>query len=135
VEWLIKQHLESVYGKAVGLAKGALGRFGGNFSNRAAWIEMLYVVGIVAFMAGFANAVFFPVPQQSILVYPSTGAETIPEAVLDAVVILIGAAGVYITYISGRQTTRSRMVNMYLGLALLLLILSVYMGIYLSNLK
>jgi uncharacterized membrane protein YsdA (DUF1294 family) len=75
------------------------------------------------------------VPNQGLIVYPASGAMTIPEMVIDAVVILFGAAGIYVAYLSGRQTTKSRMVNLYLAIALLLIVVSVFMGIQLSILK
>lgn len=103
--------------------------------SRAGLLQLLYVLGLVALMGGFVNAVFFPVPNQGLIVYPGGGSQTIPEAVIDVCVILLGGAGIYITYISGRQTTRSRMVNLYLGIALLLIAISIFMGIFLSDLK
>ena len=98
-------------------------------------VRLLYVVIVVALMAGFIDAVFFPLPNQAQIIQPGPGAQTIPEAVIDSFVILLGAAGIYVAYISGRQTTKSRMVNLYLGIALLLIAISVFTGIYLSILK
>ena len=86
-------------------------------------------------MAGFIDAVVFPVPNQSYIPFPSGSAMTIPEAVLNAFVIAVGAAGIYLVYLSGRQTAKTRTVNMYLGLALLLLIVSVFTGIDMAILK
>ena len=86
-------------------------------------------------MAGFVNAVVFPVSNQSYIPYPNGSAQTIPEAIVDAFVIVVGAAGIYLTYLSGRQTTRSRTVNLYLGLALLLIVVSIFTGIDMALLK
>ena len=132
---MFKEMLQSGYNKTFGTAMRLVGRMGSAFSSQVGWIEFFYVVGIVAFMAGFVNAVFFPVANQAVIVYPGSGAQTIPEAVIDAFVIILGGGGIYATYLSGRQTTKSRMVNFYLALALLLIIVSVFMGIYLTNLK
>lgn len=96
---------------------------------------MIYVLLVVGLMAGFINAVFFPVANQGIVVYRGGGAQTIPEAVIDAFVILLGGAGIYLTYVSGKQTTRSRAVNMYLGLALVMIAVSLLVGIDLAILK
>ena len=63
------------------------------------------------------------------------GTQTIPEAIIDSFVILTGGAGIYLAYMSGRQTTRARAVNMYLGLALLLLVVSLLAGTQLFLLK
>lgn len=132
---VLRRVLERSYDVTVGAARDALAGALGSLSRRAGLIQLLYVVALVALMGGFVNAVFFPLPNQGQIVYPGAGSQTIPEAVLDASVILIGGAGIYVTYVSGRQTTRSRMVNLYLGIALLLIALSVFMGLYLTVLK
>jgi hypothetical protein len=132
---VIRRVLERGYNATVGALRNALGGTLGSLSSRTGLLQLLYVIALVALMGGFANAVFFPLPNQGQIIYPGTGSQTIPEAVLDASVILIGGVGIYVTYVSGRQTTRSRMVNLYLGIALLLIALSVLMGLYLTQLK
>jgi heme/copper-type cytochrome/quinol oxidase subunit 3 len=132
---VIRETLERWYAKSVGVARIRLERSLGRVYSRTGLVQLLYVVAVVALMAGFIDAVFFPVPNQAQIVQPGPGAQTIPEAVLDAFIILVGAAGIYVAYISGRQTTRSRMVNLYLGIALMLVALSIFMGTYLSILK
>lgn len=132
---MIKKSLESVYSKTVGRILGILRRLFGPLSKPSAWIRILYILGMVAFMAGAVDAVFFPVPNQGFIVYPQRGAQSVPETVIDSFIILLGAAGIYVTYLSGRQTTRPRMVSFYLGFALLLIALAVFMGIFLANMK
>jgi len=132
---MIKSALESVYNRVVGGVRNFFTRYGQPLSSRASWVQLLYALVVVAFMAGFVSAVFFPVANQGLIVYPSTGAQTIAETVLDAVVILFGAGGIYVAYLSGRQTTKPRMVNLYLAIALLLVIVSVFMGLQLAILK
>jgi len=132
---VIRRVLERSYSKTIGTLRNALVGAFGSITNRMGILQLLYVVALVALMGGFVNAVAFPLPNQGQIIYPGSGAQTIPEAVLDISVILIGGAGIYVAYISGRQTTRSRMVNLYLGIALLLVALSVFMGLYLTVLK
>jgi len=132
---VIRRVLERSYGATIGTLRNALARLLGSITSRTGLIQLLYVVALVALMGGFVNAVFFPLPNQGQIVYPGAGSQTIPEAVLDASVILVGGAGIYVTFVSGRQTTRSRMVNLYLGIALLLIALSVFMGLYLTFIK
>lgn len=132
---VIRETLERWYGRSVGAARNRLERSLSGVSSKTGIIQLLYVIAVVALMAGFIDAVFFPVANQAQIVEPGPGAQTVPEAVLDAFVILTGAAGIYLGYISGRQTTRSRMVNLYLGIALMLIALSIFMGTYLSILK
>jgi len=132
---VIRRVLERGYDATVGVARNALARLLGSIATRTGFLQLLYLIALAALMGGFVNAVFFPVPNQGQIVYPGAGSQTIPEAVLDASVILIGGAGIYATYMSGRQTTRSRMVNLYLGAALLLIVISVFMGLFLTVLK
>jgi membrane associated rhomboid family serine protease len=132
---MIKKVLVEAYDKTFGVVWKTLTGYGKSFSNRTGWIQLFYLIVIVGFMAGLVSAVFFPVPNQGLVVYPSGGAQTIAETVIDAVVILFGGAGVYVAYLSGRQTTKPRMVNLYLGIALVLIFVSVFMGMELSILK
>ena len=104
-------------------------------TNKWGAIQVVYVLVVVALMAGFVNAVVLPVPNQTVAVYPQSGYQTFPETFIDAMVILLGGAGIYLTYMSGRQTTRSRMVNLYLAVALMLITMSILTGLYLVNVK
>jgi nucleoside recognition membrane protein YjiH len=132
---MIRQALESAYKKSVGALKDVVVGSVSSITRRGGVIQTLYVVVLVALMAGFITALVYPVANQTYIPYPSSQAETIPEAVVDSFIIITGAAGVYLTYLSGRQTVRSRTVNLYLGLALLLLVVSVFAGIDLAILK
>jgi hypothetical protein len=132
---MIREALESAYRKTIGALKDSLAGFISSITRGGNLIQLLYVLLIVALMAGFVNAVFFPVPNQSYIPYPGGSAMTIPEAIVDAFVIVVGAAGIYLAYLSGRQTARTRTVNLYLGLALLLIIVSIFTGIDMAILK
>jgi hypothetical protein len=131
---MIRELLESCYNRTFGWLRKVVWRLVGSVSNRGGVLQVVYVLLVVGLMAGFINAVFFPTSYQGV-VYPGTGAQTISEAVLDAFVILLGGAGVYMTYISGKQTTRSRAVNMYLGMALIMIAVSLLVGFDLAALK
>jgi hypothetical protein len=132
---MIKRALESTYDRTFGALRNSIVKVGRSYSSSARWVQILYVVAIIAFMAGGVSAFFFPVPNQGYIIYPASGAQTIAETVIDSFVIILGGAGIYVTYLSGRQTTKPRMVNLYLALAILLISLSVIMGIFLSDLK
>jgi hypothetical protein len=131
---MIRELLESGYNRTLGWLRKAVWRLVGSVSSRGSVLQVVYVLFVVGLMAGFINAVFFPTSYQGV-VYPGTGAQTISEAVLDAFVILLGGAGVYMTYVSGKQTTRSRAVNMYLGMALIMIAVSLLVGFDLAALK
>ena len=132
---MIREALGSAYKKTIGAAKDAVVGSLSSLTRGGGLVQTLYVVLLVALMAGFVDAVVFPVANQSYIPYPSSGAMTIPEAIIDAFVIIVGGAGIYLVYLSGRQTTKTRTVNLYLGLALLLLVVSVFAGFDLAILK
>lgn len=132
---MIRAKLESVYNRTIGALKDSLVRLVSSLTRGGGLIEALYVIFLVALMAGFVSAVVFPVPNQSYIPYPGSTAETIPEGIVDAFVVAVGAAGVYLVYLSGRQTVRTRTVNLYLGLAILLLVVAVFTGIDMAILK
>ena len=132
---MIRELIESGYNRTIGNLKNVFWRFLGRISRRGNLLVVLYVILMVGLAGGFVDALAFRVPDQGILIYPGAGAQTISEALLDSFVILLGGAGIYLTYISGRQTTKARAVNMYLGLALLLLAVSMLAGVQLLLLK
>jgi predicted ABC-type sugar transport system permease subunit len=132
---MIREALESAYKKTIGALKDRLVEYVSSITKRAGLLQLLYVLFIVALAAGFINAVVFPVPNQSYIPYPGGSAETVPEAVIDSFVIIVGGAGIYLAVLSGRQTVKTRTVSLYLGLALLLIIVSLFTGIDLAILK
>jgi hypothetical protein len=132
---MIREALVSAYRGTIGALKDYLVGIVSSITRGNGLIQLLYILLIVALMAGFVNAVFFPVANQGFIPYPLGSAMTIPEAILDAFVIVVGAAGIYLAYLSGRQTTRIRTVGLYLGLALLLIVVSIFTGIDLAILK
>lgn len=131
---MIRELLITANEKTLGWLRGFLTRLIRPVSNRGGVLQVAYVLLLVALMAGFIDAVFFPTAYQGVI-YPGGGAQTIPEAVIDAFVIMLGGAGIYLTYVSGRQTTRARTVNLYLGLALVMIAVSLLAGIDLAILK
>jgi len=126
---MIREIIESAYKKTIGALKDTLVGFVASLTRGSGLVETLYVILLVALMAGFVNAVVFPVPNQGYTIYPGITAMTIPEAIIDAFVIIVGGAAIYLVYQSGRQTVRSRTVNLYLAVALLLLVVAVFTGI------
>ncbi|QQG48341.1 MAG: hypothetical protein HY247_06220 [archaeon] len=132
---MIRRVLASGYAKTVGAAKGWLWGFVDSSTGRGGLLQVLYVLVIVGLMAGFINAIVFPVPSQGFIIYPSGGAQSVAEAIINAFVIVVGGAGIYLAYLSGKQTTRTRTVNLYLGLSLLLIIVSILTGLQVAIIK
>jgi hypothetical protein len=132
---MIRRVLESGYDRTIGALKSSLLGFFSSAKRGGGFLQLLYVLVVVGLMAGFVNAVVFPVPNQTYIIYPSGGAQTVAEALVDSFIIIVGGAGIYLTYVSGRQTTRSRTVNLYLGLALLLIAVSMLTMIEIAILK
>ena len=98
------------------------------------WIEILYLIGIVTLTSGVVCAIIEPV-NTGYVIFPSSGAQSATETAVDALALLIGAVGVYLSYLSGRQTTKSRMVNFYLTIGLLMIAIGVYIGFYVLSSK
>lgn len=118
-----------------GIGTGIVGAVSKSVNGRGGVIQVVYVIGLTALMAGFVNAIITPVPNQGVIIYAGTGSEAIPEAVINSLVILLGGVGIYLVYLSGRQTTNPRNVNLYLMVALLLIAVSIITGIDIANLK
>ncbi len=132
---MIRDIIGRLYKRTIGALKDWLLGLVSSLTRGGGLLQALYALFLVALMAGFINAVVFPVSNQSYIPYPTGSAQTIPESIVDAFVIIVGAAGIYLTYLSGRQTARSRTVNLYLGLALILLVVSLFTGIDMAILK
>ena len=132
---MLREVLQTAYRRSVGALKDGVVGFVSSIMRGGGFVQVVYLLLLVTLMAGFVNAVVFPLPNQTYIPYPNGTAQTIPETVVDGMVIVVGAAGFYLAYLSGRQTVRSRTVNLYLGLALLLLVVSVFTGIDLALLK
>ena len=98
------------------------------------WMEVLYIIGMILMTAGIVNAAIQPV-NFGYVIFPSTGAQSATETGVDALALIIGAAGIYLSYLSGRQTTKPRMVNFFLAIGLLLIAVAVYIGIYVLGSK
>ena len=125
---MIRGLIKSGYERTVGTLRNIFWGLFGPILRRENLLSVIYVLIMVGIMGGFVNAIIQRVPNQGALVYPGAGAQTIAEAILDSFIILLGGAGIYLVYMSGKQTTRARAVNMYLGLALLLLVVSLLAG-------
>jgi hypothetical protein len=93
------------------------------------WIEFIYIATIVMMSAGIVDALAAPV-SQSYLIYPSTGGQTISETVINCVALAMGFAGLYISYLSGRQTVKPRMVSFFLIVGLMLIAGAIYLETY-----
>jgi hypothetical protein len=101
---------------------------------KADWLEVLYIIAIITFTAGTVAAIIEPV-NVGYVIFPNPGGQSATETVVDAFVLLLGTAGVYISYLSGRQTTKTRMVNFFLIIGLFLILMALYIGIYVLSAK
>ena len=98
------------------------------------WVEVLYIVALVILCGGTVNAILQPV-NVGYVIFPSSGGQSATETVVDVFVLLLGLGGIYLSYLSGRQTTKTRMANFFLVFGLTLILIAVYIGIYVSNAK
>lgn len=126
---MIRQWLESrVSGIEERLGK-ATERSGLTTTVRNNWIEVIYILGLVVMSGGIVSALASPVPQQY-MIYPSTGGETISEMVIYSMAMLLGFGGLYLSYLSGRQTVKPRLVGFFLVLGLVMIGIAIYIEMY-----
>ena len=92
-------------------------------------IEVLYIAGIIVMSAGIVSALASPV-NQSYIIYPGRDAQSIPETVINMMALLMGFGGLYISYLSGRQTVKPRLVGFFLILGLMLIAGAIYIELY-----
>ena len=92
-------------------------------------IEVVYILGIVVMSAGIVSALASPV-NQSYTIYPSTNGETVSEMIIYSMAMMLGFGGLYLSYLSGRQTVKPRLVPFFLILGLILIGVAVYIEIY-----
>jgi hypothetical protein len=115
-------------------ANKLVGKRGLGMELRESWMEILYVTGIILLTSGIVCAAITPV-NVGYVIFPSSGAQSATETGVDALALVTGAAGVYLSYLSGRQTTKSRMVNFYLSVGLMMIAIAIYIGIYVLSSK
>jgi hypothetical protein len=92
-------------------------------------IEVVYIAGIVVMSAGVVSALASPV-NQSYIIYPATNGETISEMVIYSMAMLLGFGGLYLSYLSGRQTIKARLVPFFLTLGLIMMGIAIYIEMY-----
>lgn len=132
---MLRETLESAYTRTVAAVKDSVVDYGSKVAESGGLAQAIYLLVIVALMAGFIDALVNPLPNQTYIPYPSFTGETVPEAFVDALVMGLGAAGIYLAIISCKQTTNQKNVNLYLAVALVLLVVSLFTGINMALLK
>jgi len=126
---LIRQWLESqASGMERRLGKVAE-RSGVSTTVKNNLIEVLYIAGIVVMSAGIVSALASPV-NQSYMIYPATNGETVSEMAIYSMAMLLGFGGLYISYLSGRQTVKARLVPFFLTLGLIMIGIAIYIEMY-----
>lgn len=126
----VESHLGGIWNR-LGRATSKSGLFS---ELKERWMEVLYIIGIILMTSGIVSAIIQPV-NVGYVIFPSSGGQSATETVVDALIVIIGSTGVYMSYLSGRQTTKPRMVNFFLGIGLLLIAIAVYIGIYVLTQK
>jgi hypothetical protein len=126
---LIRQWLESRFtGVRERLGKSAE-RTGVSATVRNNWIEVIYIAGIIVMSAGIVSALASPV-DQSYIIYPGRDGQSIAETVINSMALLLGFGGLYLSYLSGRQTVKPRLVGFFLTLGLLMIAGAIYIEMY-----
>lgn len=126
---MIRQWLESRVSGIEERVGKVVGRGSVSTSVRNNFIEVLYILGIVVMSAGIVSALAAPV-NQAYIIYPSANGESIPEMVIYCMAAFLGFGGFYLSYLSGRQTVKPRMVPFFLTLGLIMMGIAVYIEMY-----
>jgi len=90
---------------------------------------VLYIAGIIVMSAGIVSALASPVPQ-SYIIYPGRDGQSIAETVINSMALLLGFGGLYLSYLSGRQTVKPRLVGFFLTLGVLMIAGAIYIEMY-----
>ena len=100
-------------------------------------IPALYLVVIFLYSGGVVNALLEGSRANlgSIPIIPNRSAQSTTEGVLNAFMLTMGTAGVYLMYRGGRQTMGGRLGNSYIIGGIVLLLLGFIVGITLLRLK
>lgn len=112
-------------------------RSGGVTFLRSRGIEVVYVFAFVIFASGIVNTVLEGLRPEyaGAVILPSRNAQTVSEAIINMFVILLGVAGVYLAYRSGRQTARRRVSSLYLVSGLVALVVALLIGLLIITVK
>jgi hypothetical protein len=93
------------------------------------WIEVVYVAGIIIMSAGIVSALASPT-DQSYIIYPSRSGQSIAETIIYMMAMVLGFGGLYLSYLSGRQTIKPRLVGFFLTLGLIMIAAAIYIEMY-----
>jgi len=126
---LIRQWLESRASGVEWRLGKVVERTGVSTTVKNNLIEVVYILGIVVMSAGIVSALASPV-NQSYTIYPSTNGETVSEMIIYSMAMMLGFGGLYLSYLSGRQTVKPRLVPFFLILGLILIGVAVYIEMY-----
>jgi len=86
---MIKKALESSYNRVSDVVRRSLTRgLGFLWQAKGRWIQVLYLLGILAFSAGLVNAAVQPVDQRYVI-YPQKGFQSISEKAINALAVLL----------------------------------------------
>ncbi|MBM3897077.1 MAG: hypothetical protein FJ358_00915 [Thaumarchaeota archaeon] len=100
-------------------------------------IPVLYLMVIFFYSGGVVNALLEGSRSSlaGIPIVPGRNAQSPTEGVLNAFMLAVGTAGVYLMYKGGRQAIRGRLGNSYIIGGIAMLLLSFLLGMTLLSLK
>lgn len=100
-------------------------------------LEILYLLALLAFSAGIVNTILEGMRPEfaGAVILHNRAAQTMSEAMINIFTIALGTAGVYLVYMSGRQTVRHRVANLYMLLGFVTILLTLLIGLYIVDIK
>ncbi len=138
IKRLVLRYLNAVAEKArhTGLIRRAnISSFYSTVRRRG--LEIAYLMAIFILSAGIFNTLLEgskPEFSQRIIL-PFRQAQNFTEFLINMFTILVGTGGVYLIYLSGRQTFRYRLATLYMVLGFTAVIIAVIVGILILQTK
>jgi hypothetical protein len=99
-------------------------------------IVILYIITLIALSSGIINVVLEGgrAGVYRAILATTTSVQSPTETVINILTLILGTAGVYLIYQSGRQI-RPRLANFYLLAGILIIVLALIMGLYIIAAK
>lgn len=100
-------------------------------------LEIVYMIVFFTFAAGVVNGLLEGTDErvQSFVIYPGRGIQTPPETFMYFFAMILGTLGVYLLYMSGRQTVRKRISDFYIMLGFTVLLIAFTLTLYIFDIK
>jgi len=100
-------------------------------------LEISYILFFLILTSGIVNTILEGSRPELTghLIAPMQTVQTLAETFINFFILLTGISAIYVAYLSGQRSTRSRVANLYLVSGILLLTMAIWFGFSLLGLK